>query len=1027
MLVVVSMSYLGMSGYCQGGVCAFGAAFSFSDSESGDASGDSTLSFDPSGMDGGYSAVLYDNTSGLPTSEANAIAQTAEGFIWIASYSGLIRYDGETFERMDSSTGVASVISLFVDSQQRLWAGTNDSGAAVMIDGEFKMYNKDDGLKSLSVRSIVEDQDGNVYLGTTRGIVMVDENLKAHALDLPAVNEEFIRELKLGNDGVIYGVTMSGAVFTMENQQVTSFCDPDTLHFEDAHAIEPDPNNPGYAYVGTMDARVFYGRLRNGFTYLDSYYTKGYECINEIEVIDDMVWLCTDMGQCYIQNDELKTIADVPMTTSFEDIMVDYLGDLWFTSTSQGIMKVVPNQFEDVFSRYGLEDEVIETTCEYNGMILAGSKNSGLLAFEGDERIESIPVKKFINSKGTYNINKNLISILKNVRIRSLIEDSAGRLWISTFDDMALLRYYDGTLREFNEDDGLPSTRIRTVYECDDGSFIVCCTGGLAVIKDNVVTGVYGKDAGIENEEILTAIQAANGDIVLGTDGGGIYVISGEEISHIGVDEGLSSDVVMRVKNSSYEDIIWVVTSNSIGYLTSDYEIHNLETFPYSNNFDLYENSKGELWVLSSNGIYVTAIDELMKDKGISPLFYGIDNGLPCITTSNSYSELTDDGLLYIAGTTGIAMVNIDSEFEDVGNIRVAVPFIEVDGEYVYPNEDGDLIIPDDAQKVTVYSYVYNYSLMNPEVTFWLDGFEETRTTVKRSEMVPIDYTNLKGGDYYFTMNVQDPHATSTKKVIVPIVKKYNITELWWVQALMVVVFLMLVWIAVNVYIRIRTNRFRKKEQEQKTLIREIVEAFAKVIDMKDKYTNGHSNRVAEYTAMLTKELGYDEDTVDRYYNIALLHDIGKVGIPPEVLNKPGKLTDHEFNIIKSHSALGYEALKDISIMPELAIGAGAHHERVDGKGYPKGLSGDEIPRVAQIIAVADTFDAMYSDRPYRKRMNFEKVISIMKEASGTQLTPDVVDAFLRLVEKGEFRDPDDYGGGTFDDIDNIHKRFEST
>ena len=143
------------------------------------------------------------------------------------------------------------------------------------------------------------------------------------------------------------------------------------------------------------------------------------------------------------------------------------------------------------------------------------------------------------------------------------------------------------------------------------------------------------------------------------------------------------------------------------------------------------------------------------------------------------------------------------------------------------------------------------------------------------------------------------------------------------------------------------------------------------------------------------------------------------------MLNKPGKLTDEEFKIIKSHSSLGFNTLKNISIMPDLATGAGAHHERPDGKGYPRGLKGDEIPRVAQIIAVADTFDAMYSDRPYRNRMNFDKVVSIIREVRGTQLSGDVVDAFLRLVEKGEFRDPNDTGGGSLEDIDNIHRKFD--
>ncbi len=212
-----------------------------------------------------------------------------------------------------------------------------------------------------------------------------------------------------------------------------------------------------------------------------------------------------------------------------------------------------------------------------------------------------------------------------------------------------------------------------------------------------------------------------------------------------------------------------------------------------------------------------------------------------------------------------------------------------------------------------------------------------------------------------------------------------------------------------------------ERQKRDKALTHEIIEAFAKVVDLKDAYTQGHSFRVAKYTEMLARELGYDDETVEKYRNIALMHDIGKVGVPDSVLNKPGKLTDEEFSLIKSHTARGYEVLENISIMPEIAIGAHAHHERPDGKGYPLGLKGEETPRVAQIIAVADCFDAMYSNRPYRSRMNFDKVVSIIRESSGTQLTSDVVDAFLRLVEKGEFRDSDDHGGGSMETIENIH------
>ena len=221
---------------------------------------------------------------------------------------------------------------------------------------------------------------------------------------------------------------------------------------------------------------------------------------------------------------------------------------------------------------------------------------------------------------------------------------------------------------------------------------------------------------------------------------------------------------------------------------------------------------------------------------------------------------------------------------------------------------------------------------------------------------------------------------------------------------------------------RERIRSLEEKNRENKELVSQIAEAFAKVIDVKDKYTNGHSMRVAKYTAMLAKELGYDDDTVERYRNIALLHDVGKISIPTDILNKPGKLTDEEYELVKSHTSNGYELLKDIKSIPDLAVGAQAHHERPDGKGYPNGLAGEDIPRVAQIIAIADCFDAMYSDRPYRRHLEFEKAVSIIKEVSGTQLTPDVVDAFLRLVEKGEFKSTFDNEEGKRNSFDNADK-----
>ena len=209
-----------------------------------------------------------------------------------------------------------------------------------------------------------------------------------------------------------------------------------------------------------------------------------------------------------------------------------------------------------------------------------------------------------------------------------------------------------------------------------------------------------------------------------------------------------------------------------------------------------------------------------------------------------------------------------------------------------------------------------------------------------------------------------------------------------------------------------------------------LIITMADMVESRDSDTGAHIQKTAAYVKIILEELRakgwYAEKLTDRFLSdvvmSAPLHDVGKISIPDAVLNKPGKLTDEEYEIIKSHTSKGYDVLKDISIMPELAVGAQSHHERPDGRGYPDHLKDGDIPRVAQIIAVADCFDAMYSNRPYRKRMNFEKAVSIIREVSGTQLTPDVVDAFLRLVDKGKFRAPDDDGGVSTESIDNTGK-----
>lgn len=210
--------------------------------------------------------------------------------------------------------------------------------------------------------------------------------------------------------------------------------------------------------------------------------------------------------------------------------------------------------------------------------------------------------------------------------------------------------------------------------------------------------------------------------------------------------------------------------------------------------------------------------------------------------------------------------------------------------------------------------------------------------------------------------------------------------------------------------IRLKTslsNEVEKKTQEiiaqtekLERLSMQIVKALSGAIDAKDTYTNGHSTRVAEYAREIAKRVGFSKNEQDDIYMMGLLHDIGKIGIPDAIINKPAALSDEEYEIIKTHPVVGAGILKNITELPKLMTGARWHHERYDGKGYPDRKSGDEIPVEAQIIAVADSYDAMSSRRSYRNALPQQQIRSELEEGRGKQFAPEYADAMIAMIDE---------------------------
>ena len=196
-----------------------------------------------------------------------------------------------------------------------------------------------------------------------------------------------------------------------------------------------------------------------------------------------------------------------------------------------------------------------------------------------------------------------------------------------------------------------------------------------------------------------------------------------------------------------------------------------------------------------------------------------------------------------------------------------------------------------------------------------------------------------------------------------------------------------------------KTSAVIEQQERLSRISLQLVHTLAGAIDAKDTYTNGHSMRVAAYAMEIAKRSGYSQEHQQSIYMIGLLHDVGKIGIPDTIIGKPDRLSDDEYRIVRTHPVQGDKILRNIPEFPELAIGARWHHERYDGKGYPDGIAGSEIPEEARIIAVADAYDAMTSRRSYRDVLPQNIVRAEIERGKGTQFDPRFADIMIAMID----------------------------
>ncbi|MCR5430952.1 MAG: HD domain-containing protein [Lachnospiraceae bacterium] len=938
-----------------------------------------------------YIKRIYNASNGLECGHANDIALTNDGILWIGSYSGLYRYNGSEFRFMKEYENIKNVNCLYTDEEGRLWIGTNDSGITITINEKITgELNTSLGLPSDSVRSIVQCSDGDYYIGTSDCMAVVQRKLGV-MVSKTIDSVCFAKSLSADSNGNVAAVTSDGRLYIIRNGEV-AYMIPRIGSDIQYSTCSFDEND--FLYVGTTDGRVVtytVGETRANKLMTDSCGTLS--VINQIYFQDKIIWILADNGIGRFVDRVFHKLETIEFSSSIQNMVIDYQGNPWFASSRHGLLQLSSSAFTNLFSEYGIDPDVANTTAIRDGYLYMGADTGLSIIRLVDGSI----------------VTNELSERLDGNRIRCIMLDSNNSLWFCTYGS-GLLRYdKDESIHDYNISVYGIGNRVRVCRELSDGSIAVGGSNGLTYIREGKtpVTIPYGDELG--SSSILSLCETGDGRLLLGTDGNGIIALKGRNIiEHISKSDSLPSGVILRLVSDPTDGSIFIVTSNGICRMQGS-TITPL-TFPYSNNYDLFLDDDGEVFVLGSAGIYVVDRDELINGNITKSTLLNSKVGLTASLTANARNALTPAKDLYLSTDKGVYKVNLDEYVTSSRSYRIQVREVIINGTPTTIERGTPIPVSRDVGTIEFIPEVINYSLEQPKISYYLEGYDDGYKTVPQSELGSVVYNNLPSGSYTFHLAIFDD---SGKEIIeestYQVNKEVSIQDNSWFTIYMVVVgglfVAWLTWFLTRVGVQ-HTIVLQKEKLSmalnQVKMGNETILAIAKTVDAKDILTSKHSQRVSEYSVMIASEYGFTTAEQENLRKAALLHDIGKIGIPDRILKKEGKLTDEEYAIMKTHVTLGADILKDFTLVDHVVEGARYHHERYDGTGYPDGLKGIEIPLYGRIIAIADAFDAMTANRIYRARQPMDYVMGQLRGGRGKQFDPILLDIFIDIIERGD-------------------------
>ena len=962
----------------------------------------------------------------LEVSGAEAICQTEDGYVWIAQYSGLTRYDSKEFVTYKNFTyegqeySVINVRALAADGNT-LYVATSEQ---VYV---YKNYHFEPLVTESGVFTdiILDDKNQLLYVSTQENGGLIVDVRSGEKTVIPGTEGMTVRDVALDIERENYyyqmddGIHEKGGKVILQDSKILEIYSHDKTLFLAGES--------GVIHRYDMEK----GRMLDDLVVPDQ--------VNQMLYSDkDQILFCAcEKNGIYCvdfssSQPQITQAGDLENKSQLVDLMIDYEGNLWLASHyigASGVSIITKNALSELF----YDDptwQSLNAPPAFDRNVYAVEKYEDILYVVAATRIYRYDLKKnkilpdnvimqkieaYANAKtqegqaqgdenykftyapkdvevfqGKVYFAVTSIGLVEydpktervviydadyiGTHVGTLVDDPDVTLTgsvrsLRSFDDYLAIGYARGLMRFDGEKFSVMNigTNVLYVNKTSDGKLLFDRTQGLFIVDDDFTTAT----------EIPTEKGITGNRLKFLVDGDNLYYTLNSRLFRTNTKNGNgeSEEIAIPYIKGSIVELAKIRCTDTNGEQVYKYVI----------------GSQTQLYVTNSlEGNRLTDYDSYDATNGLQPII---------ANTSGYYDE--EEQKYYLQSTNGVYVYDFNLTRDVPPPVKIVVSSVDIDGVHYYGD---NIAVGKDEYRVAFNLSIFGFRPNNGYTIYYkLDGIDDDYT-VATDDNRSAYYTNLAGGDYDFHVYVVDGYGQASNQVDIHLEKEKKFHEHWWFWLIVSAIAVVVVYFIASLFARFKNRQSLKRQLEYKNITLESIEAIARTIDAKDEYTNGHSIRVGFYSKVIAENLGLHSDEVDNIYYIALLHDIGKIAIPDSILNKPGRLTEQEFSVMKKHTTRGADILQGISTIPQIVEGARSHHERYDGSGYPEGKKGEDIPYVARIICCADCLDAMASKRVYKESFSLDVIVKEFERCSGSQFDPKIAKVVIELLTSGKLQ-----------------------